>query len=452
MGHTCAFGTDGIRGIANRELTPEIAFRLGAASVRILGPRICIGRDTRRSGILLESALVAGIMSAGGTAYCCGVIPTPAVALLTRKLGVDGGAVISASHNPPEYNGIKFFNSQGKKLTDHQQDDFSYLAKHLSEDDPTRVIGDEVGVLVKVKEANDLYIEHAVSTVTNQGIDLSGIKVVLDCAHGAAHHTSVAALTQLGAEVVALNTTYTGSDINVDCGSTHLEVVRQAVLEHQADAGIAHDGDADRMLAVDAAGNVVDGDMILAACAVDLKERGKLDHNIVVSTVMSNVGFKQAMRDHDIQVEATKVGDRYVCERMEETGAILGGEQSGHLIFMEHNSTGDGLVTALMLLAIMKRSNKTLQEVSSVMERMPQVLINIPIKHKGSLEYATAVWDVVERAEELLGDTGAVLVRESGTEPLVRVMVEAPTQEEAQLHADHIANAVFVELGPDEDE
>lgn len=451
MFQTCAFGTDGIRGVANRELTPEIAFRLGVAAVRILGPHICIGRDTRRSGILLESSLVAGIMSAGGTAHCCGVIPTPAIALLTRQLGLDGGAVISASHNPPEYNGIKFFNGEGKKLTDKQQDDFAYLAQHLSDDGSERVVGDEVGVLVKVKDAVDQYVAHAVSTVTNQGIDLSGIKVVLDCAHGAAHHTSVAALEQLGADVVALNTNYTGSDINVGCGSTHLDVVAQAVLEHGADVGIAHDGDADRMLAVDAAGNVVDGDMILAACAVDLKEQGRLAHNTVVATVMSNVGFKQAMKAHDIQIESTQVGDRYVYERMEQTGAVLGGEQSGHIIFWEHNSTGDGLVTALMLLAIMKRSNKSLQEVSAVMERMPQVLINVPIKRKGSLEFATAVWDVVECAEELLGDTGAVLVRESGTEPLVRVMVEAPTQEEAQLHADHIANAVYVELGEDEE-
>lgn len=436
------FGTDGVRGVANVDLTPELAFRLGMGAVSILGPRIVVGRDTRRSGTMLESALQAGIMAAGGTPLCAGVIPTPAVALLTCVHKADGGVVISASHNPPEYNGIKFFGPDGMKASDEAEDalaDFAQGAYAGQVFEP----GLGVGKLEKLKDAREAYINHAID-----GIDvrLDGLKVAVDCAHGASCHTTPEALERLGAEVFAFNADFDGMDINVGCGSTHLEPLRAKVAEVGADLGVAHDGDADRVLFVDASGNEVDGDRVLAICATDMKARGKLACDEVVSTVMCNLGFVRAMGEAGIEVAQTAVGDRYVLQRMLTDGAVLGGEQSGHIIFLEHNTTGDGLVTALQLMAVMKRSGKSLAELAGVMRRFPQALVNVRTARKDEHASNPAVRAAVEGEVAALGDAGRVLVRASGTEPLVRVMVEAATEELAFGCAERIAAVVREQL------
>ena len=432
------FGTDGVRGVANVELTCEMAYRLGMGAVSVLGPRLVIGRDTRRSGTMLESALVAGIMAAGGTPLCCGVIPTPAVALLTCMHHADGGVVISASHNPPEYNGIKFFGPDGMKASDEAED---ALASFVQGGYVSQVFepGASVGSIVKLKDAREAYIRHAMDSID---VRLNGLTVALDCAHGASCRTTPAALERLGAEVHSFNTDYDGLDINVGCGSTHLDALRAMVAETGADVGIAHDGDADRVLFVDAAGNEVDGDRVLAICAADLAERGLLGNREVVSTVMCNLGFVRAMQDRGIAVAQTAVGDRYVLQRMVADGAVLGGEQSGHIIFLEHNTTGDGLVTALQLLAVMKRSGRSLAELARVMTRFPQSLVNVRTARKAEHATDEGVLEAVAREADLLGADGRVLVRASGTEPLVRVMVEASTEELAHGCAERIAQVV----------
>ena len=436
------FGTDGVRGVANADLNCELAFRLGMGAVRHLGPRLAIGRDTRRSGTMLESALVAGIMAAGGTPLCAGVIPTPAVALLTRVHGADGGVVISASHNPPEYNGIKFFGPDGMKATDEVEDALAAYVRGGWEGQAFEP-GLGVGKLEKLKDARETYINHAMSGVD---VRLNGLRVVVDCAHGASCRTTPAALERLGAEVFAFNTDFDGMDINVGCGSTHLEALKRMVAEVGADLGVAHDGDADRVLFVDASGNEVDGDRVLAICATDMAARGALARGEVVSTVMCNLGLVRAMGKAGIEVVQTAVGDRFVLQRMVADGAVIGGEQSGHIIFLEHNTTGDGLVTALQLMAVMKRTGKSLAELSRVMTRYPQALVNVRTPRKAEHASDPGVQEAVAREAGLLGDDGRVLVRASGTEPLVRVMVEAATEELAGACAERIAAVIRAEL------
>jgi phosphoglucosamine mutase len=440
------FGTDGVRGVANVDLTPELAFKLGEAAGHFLGERgrgrIVVGMDTRLSGDMLEAALVAGVCSGGADALRAGIVPTPAVALLTRELGADGGVVISASHNPPEYNGIKLFDRGGFKLPDEIEDEIEeFLA---SERDWERPTGAGLGKAVSVPDAAERYIAHAVVSVTG---DLSGLRVVIDCGHGASCVASPEAFRRLGAEVVSLNCDCNGMDINVGCGSTDLGVVAEAVQAGEHDLGIAHDGDADRMLAVDETGAAIDGDVIMAICAADMKSRGELPGDTVVATVMSNLGFQVAMRERGIHVINTKVGDRYVLDQMRTSGAVLGGEQSGHVIFLEHNSTGDGLVTALQLAAIVKRTGKPLSELARVMAHYPQILNNVHVADKGLLSGSGALAEAIAEAESELGGSGRVLVRASGTEPLVRVMVEAADGNQARAVADRLSAVVKQELG-----
>lgn len=452
------FGTDGVRGVANTELTCELAYRLGQAAVTFMGKAIVVGKDTRLSGDMLEAAMVAGITSAGGTALLAGIIPTPAVALLVRELNAAGGAVISASHNPPEYNGIKLFDAQGFKLPDEVEDRIERFVKagglegvialtnseDLGEGVPEAAMpsGPELGVAVEVEEACEMYIEHAVSSIRSQGMDFTGMTIALDTGHGASSLTSPAALRRLGAEVIVINDDFDGNDINVNCGSTHLGPLRELMEETGADVGIAHDGDADRVMLMTPEGEEIDGDVVEAVCALDMKERGLLSGNTAVSTVMCNLGFVHAMRDHGIDVVQTKVGDRYVLEEMRAKGYAIGGEQSGHMILLEHNSTGDGLMTAVQFLAAIKRTGKTVSEAVKVMTRFPQTLINVRVADKHTVSERPAVKEAVAAAEAALGEDGRVLLRPSGTEPVVRVMVEALKKEDADTHAKAIAAVV----------
>lgn len=448
------FGTDGVRGVANVELTCELAYRLGQASAVFLGKTIVVGKDTRLSGDMLEAAMVAGITSAGGTALLAGVIPTPAVALLVRELSAAGGAVISASHNPPEYNGIKLFDAEGYKLPDAVEDEIEAFitagglegavarAKAEGEENAAMPSGPELGVAIEVEDAVEIYIEHAAQSIRAQGLDFSGMHIALDTGHGASSLTSPAALRRLGAEVTLINDDYDGTDINVKCGSTHLEPLRELMAECGADVGIAHDGDADRVMMVAPDGSEIDGDIVEAVCALDMKERGVLSGNTAVTTVMCNLGFVHAMRDAGIDVVQTKVGDRYVLEEMREHGYAIGGEQSGHMILLEHNSTGDGLMTACQFLAAVKRSGKSVQDAARVMTRFPQTLINVRVADKQAVAESADVAAAVKTAEEALGQDGRVLLRPSGTEPVVRVMVEALDAEAAEAHARAIAAVV----------
>lgn len=438
------FGTDGVRGIANKELTNQIAYRLGQAAVVFLGKTIVVGKDTRLSGDMLEAAMVAGIESAGGTALLAGVIPTPAVALLVRKLAAAGGAVISASHNPPEYNGIKLFDAKGFKLPDATEDRIEEFVRAggLEATEEGAPTGSDLGFTVQLNDAAEIYITHAVESVRSQGITFEGMTVAIDTGHGASSETSPEALRRLGADVCVINDDYDGCDINVECGSTHLGPIRQLVAERKADIGIAHDGDADRVMLVSPTGAEIDGDVIEAVCALDMKERGCLANDTAVSTVMCNLGFVHAMRDAGITVVQTKVGDRYVLEEMREHGYSIGGEQSGHMILLEHNSTGDGLMTAVQFIAAVKRSGRSVEEAASVVQKFPQELINVRVEDKAAAMESEAVQAVVRAAEEALGDDGRVLLRPSGTEPVVRVMVEAKDDDAAKRHAEAIANAI----------
>lgn len=454
------FGTDGVRGVANTELTCELAYRLGQAAAVFLGKNIVVGKDTRLSGDMLESALAAGIMSAGGIELSVGIIPTPAVALLVRELHADGGAVISASHNPPEYNGIKLFDAEGYKLPDEVEDKIEEFIKKGGlegaaaraeegadgEDAAAMLPGDEVGVALPVDEACEIYIEHAVQSVRAQGIDFSGMRIALDTGHGASSLTSAEAFRRLGAEVIAINEDFDGIDINVNCGSTHLEPLAQLMCESGADVGVAHDGDADRVMLMTPDGTEIDGDMVEAVCALDMKRRGCLPEDTVVSTVMCNLGFVHAMRDNGITVVQTKVGDRYVLEEMRAKGYAIGGEQSGHMILLEHNSTGDGLMTACQFLAAVKRAGMPVADVVSIMKKFPQTLINVRVRDKHAVEGNEAIAAAVAKAEEALGDSGRVLLRPSGTEPVVRVMVEAEDADAAKAHAEAIAAVVEAEI------
>ena len=441
------FGTDGIRGIANRDLTGELAYAVGRAAVRALGsngggaPRILVGRDTRASGEFLEAALAAGICSAGGDAILLGVCTTPGVAFLTKDFQAEAGAVISASHNPADYNGIKFFGSSGYKLPDEVEQAIEDAVEAGSGSRPT---GRGIGRIDRVPDADERYLKFLESGAVGA---LSGMRIVVDCANGAAAEVAPELFRRLGADVVAINDRPDGWNINERAGATVPEIVAAAVTQHGADAGVAHDGDADRAIFADAQGRVVDGDHVLAACALDMKEQGELAGDLVVSTVMANLGFRKAMEAAGVRMVETKVGDRYVLEEMLRSGAVLGGEQSGHIIFLEHATTGDGLLTALQFLGRAHRKGVSIEAFSSCMSRFPQVLSNVQVGQLNGLAEARPVWDAVAAAEQVLGDRGRVLVRPSGTEPVVRVMVEAPTEEEARSHADAIAGAVVQALG-----
>jgi len=422
------FGTDGVRGVANSELTSDLAFRLGQAGAYVLSkehphPRILIGKDTRISGDMLEAALVAGICSVGADVLRVGVLPTPGIALLTRTMDVSAGVVISASHNPVQDNGIKFFDSTGYKLPDAIEDEIESIV--LSDEKPWEVpIGGEVGRVIEINDAGRRYMDFLKGTVGR----LDGIKVVLDCANGAASYVGPVILREFGVEVIPICNTPDGVNINAGCGSTHPEQLQQAVLEHGADLGLAMDGDADRLIVVDEKGTILDGDFIMVICALAQKEQGTLAKNAVVVTVMSNLGLHIALKEAGMTIYETQVGDRYVMEELIRTGAKLGGEQSGHIIFLDHNTTGDGLLTALHLLAVIKERNVKLSQLASQMQRLPQVLLNATVQHKSRLMQDESVLAKVEEAEKALGGRGRVLVRPSGTEPLIRVMVEGPDQ------------------------
>ena len=439
------FGTDGIRGLANVDLTAELALDVAVAAAHILvensndRPRAIVGQDSRASGEFLEAAVVAGLTSAGVDVYRVGVVPTPAVAYLVASTGADLGVMISASHNPMPDNGFKLFQRGGEKLADEVE----ALVEARIGEPWQRPTGTAVGRVISDDQLVDKYIEHLLSTID---VSLSGLKVVVDCANGASSFTAPVALARAGAEVIAIANTPDGWNINDGVGSTHLEFLRSAVLKNSADVGIAHDGDADRCLAIDATGAEIDGDVIMAILAKGFKAQGKLKANTIVGTVMSNLGFMHAMAESGIEVVTTAVGDRYVLEAMLQSDFNLGGEQSGHVIMRDYANTGDGLLTALQLLAEVKRSGQTLQELSRVMVRFPQVLINVKNVAKERLASSTAIADAVKAAETELGSNGRVLLRASGTEPLVRVMVEAQSDAVAQDVATKLAQVVESEL------
>ena len=441
------FGTDGVRGLANRDLTAELALHLSSAAAQVLTetrstgrPSAVVGRDPRASGEFLSAAVVAGIAGSGVDVWDVGMLPTPAIAYLTEATGADFGVMLSASHNPMPDNGIKFFARGGTKLPDAVED---RIEEVFSDGIPSGPTGADVG-RVRVGGAGvDRYVDHLIGSLDH---DLSGLRVVVDAANGAASSASPKAMRALGAEVIELHTTPDGYNINHDCGSTHTESLMAAVIEHGADAGIAHDGDADRCLAVDAEGRLVDGDQIMAVLAIGMKDSGTLVKNSVVATVMSNLGFKLAMRDFDISLVETAVGDRYVLEAMREGGYNLGGEQSGHVLLLDHATTGDGTLTAIHLLARMAATGDSLATLASAMTRLPQVLINVPDVNKSGLTESQELADAVAEVEEQLADSGRVLLRPSGTEPLVRVMVEATDQSVAQEVAEKLAATVVEAL------
>lgn len=441
------FGTDGVRGVANTELTCDIAFKLGQAAVEFLGKIIVVGKDTRLSGDMLGNALSAGIMSMGGNVLDAGIIPTPGVAYLVRELHAEGGIVISASHNPPEYNGIKFFDRQGFKLTEEAEAEIESFVLAGGADPESLPSGDAVGVVLPVEDACELYIQHAISSLQDKTLDFSKLTIALDTGHGASSLTTAAALEQLGATVHVINDSFNGVDINVECGSTHLEPVKELLAETGAHIGIAHDGDADRVMFVDELGNEIDGDVVETVCALDLQKRGLLRDDTVVSTVMCNLGFTKAMEAAGISVVQTQVGDKYVLNEMRKLNAVIGGEQSGHMIFLDHNSTGDGLITTLQFLAACLRNDQPVSETAALMQRFPQELINVRVADKHAVSENAVVANAIAEAEAKLDGSGRILVRPSGTEPLVRVMVEAATHEEALGYAQEIASIIERELG-----
>lgn len=440
------FGTDGVRGVAGSELTIELATKLGQAGAYVLTkeklhkPTIIVGCDTRISGGMLASALMSGICSVGANAIFVGVMPTPAIAYLTRKHKVDAGVVISASHNPMEFNGIKFFNGEGYKLSDALEDEIEGLIANDMKDIkmPT---GSGIG---KIKYRFDLsreYIDFMKKTVP---VDLSGMKIVIDCAEGASYKTSVDTLTELGAELIAIHTDPDGTNINANCGSTHMQELKARVVYEKAAIGLAFDGDADRMLAVDENGKLVDGDEIMAICANYMKSQGTLKKNTVVVTVMTNLGFTLMGQEQGIDIEKTKVGDRYVLEHMLENGYNLGGEQSGHVIFLDDNTTGDGLLSALHLLEVMVSTGKKLSELASVMEVLPQALVNakVPNHKKESFMEYPEIASAIDELEKKFAGEGRVLIRPSGTEPLVRVMIEGKDQKQIEQEAKKLAEFI----------
>lgn len=445
------FGTDGVRGIANKELDSKLAFNLGRIGAYVLTeethhkPRIAVGKDTRISGDMLEAALIAGICSMGAEAVVLGVLPTPAVAYLTRHLGLDAGIVISASHNPFEYNGIKFFDSKGYKLSDELE---NKIESHLNDTEVviTNPIAGDIGRKLEIDNAVHSYIDFLKKTID---VNLRGLKIAVDCANGAAYIAAPSVLADLGAEIVVIDNKPDGKNINVSCGSTHPGNLQKLVVDTGADVGLALDGDADRLIAVDNKGNIVNGDHILAICAKHMKAKGTLKSDTVVATIMSNMGFDIAMKQEKINVAKTTVGDRYVLEEMLKNDYNIGGEQSGHIIFLDHNTTGDGLLTALQLLAVVKESGKKLSDLTAVMTELPQVLVNARIKNGNQIKYSedAEITQIIKEVEDKLKDKGRVLIRPSGTEPLIRVMLEGENKAEIQEDAHRIADLIQSKLG-----
>ena len=440
------FGTDGVRGIANKELTAELAYKLGRAGAFVLTegehkPKILVGKDTRISGDMLESALVAGILSVGGEAIILGVIPTPAVAHLTRKYNADAGIMISASHNPVEYNGIKFFDNRGYKLPDDLEDEIQRVIESGFEGVPSPT-GTDVGKRRIEVGALDDYKDFAKNTVA---VNFDGLKIALDCANGANYKAAVDTFRDLGADVYVINDNPDGTNINEKCGSTHPEELMEYVVKKGCDVGFAFDGDADRCLAIDEKGNLINGDMILALCGKHLKTINRLKDDTVVVTVMSNLGLDIAFMNIGINAVKTKVGDRYVLEEMIKGKYVLGGEQSGHIIFLEYNTTGDGLVTALQVASIIQKEKKSLSKLCSIMKELPQVLVNakVPNEKKNIYLEDEEIKAEIERIEKQMQGRGRVLIRPSGTEPLVRVMLEGEDQEEINKIAQNLADMIL---------
>lgn len=441
------FGTDGVRGIANRDLTPELAYRVGRCGGYVLTkqvkqPKVVIGMDTRISGPMLESALIAGLLSIGANVIRLGVVPTPGVAYLTRKLGADAGVMISASHNPVEDNGIKFFGADGFKLLDETEAEIERLLD-AKEDTLPRPVGGELGTVTDLFDAKLDYADYLKSTVESS---FRGLKLVLDCAHGASYELAPLIFGELGAEVSAIGVDPNGRNINDGCGSTHPEALREQVLKQKADMGLAFDGDADRLIAIDENGEEVDGDFILSICGDAMNKAGKLRHGTIVTTVMANLGFFHATKQMGLKTVQTAVGDRYVMEEMLKGGYNLGGEQSGHVIFLDYNTTGDGILTALQLIDTVRKSGKTLGELKTCMTKFPQVLVNVKVADKSKFNGNEAIRAKIAEVEAKLGENGRVLVRPSGTESLIRVMAEGPNREEIERYVQEIAAVIEKEL------
>ena len=444
------FGTDGVRGIANTELTGELAYNLGRAGAYVLtkekahAPRILVGMDTRISGDMIESALVAGMCSVGAHAVLAGVIPTPAFAYLVRKYKFDAGVVISASHNPMEYNGIKFFNSNGYKLRDELENEIEDILLNNMD-----VLPQPTGSTVGTKSLSEDAIEDYITFLTKStNVKLNGIKVALDCANGASYKAGPIAILNLGASMCIIHNEPDGTNINANCGSTHIDDLKKFVVENGADIGFAFDGDADRCLAVDEKGNLIDGDKILAICGLNMKKKGILKNDTIVGTVMTNLGLNIMAKENGLNIEQTNVGDRYVLKRMIEKGYNLGGEQSGHIIFLDHNTTGDGILTAIQLLTVLKESGKKASELASVMEQMPQVLVNARVNNakKNSYMDVAEIKDAIDALSAKFENEGRVLIRTSGTEPLVRVMIEGKDINVMQQEAEKLAKLIEEKL------
>jgi phosphoglucosamine mutase len=444
------FGTDGVRGVANTELTPELAYKLGRYGGYVVTresknekPKVVVGRDTRISGPMLERAIIAGLQSIGAEVVRLGVISTPGVAYLTRALDADAGIMISASHNPFEDNGIKFFGGDGFKLLDEKELEIEKLLDAETDELP-RPTGAALGTVLNYKEGAQKYLQFLKATVVNR---FDNVKVVVDCANGAASSLASQLFADMEADVITMACNPDGININQGCGSTHPENLQKAVVEHQAALGLAFDGDADRLIAVDENGNLVDGDFIMAMCAMSWKKRGKLKKDTVVSTIMSNIGFYKALESAGLETKETAVGDRYVMEEMLQGGYNLGGEQSGHIIFLDYNTTGDGLLTALQLLDVLIEEQKPLSELAAAtMRKYPQLLINVRVVDKSKLTGNIAIKAAIEEVEEKLGTNGRVLVRPSGTEPIVRVMAEGPDEAVLAGYVDRIVEVVKKEL------
>ena len=443
------FGTDGVRGIANEELTPELAFRLGRIGSYVLTkesqskPKILVGRDTRISGYMLENALIAGILSTGVEVMTLGVISTPGVAYLTRVMNANGGIMISASHNPVEDNGIKFFGADGYKLTEEQENEIENMLNQ-QEDTLPRPTGAGVGSVTEYFEGGHRYIQYLKQTVDE---DFTDIHVAIDCAHGATSSLATHVFADLEADISTMGASPNGLNINEGVGSTHPEKLTELVKEKEANIGLAFDGDGDRLIAVDENGKIVDGDQIMFIIGRYLKSEGRLKSNTIVSTIMSNLGFYKALSSYDMLSVQTAVGDKYVVEEMRKEGYNFGGEQSGHIVFLDYNTTGDGLLTGLQLVNIMKVTGRTLSDLASDMSIYPQQLVNIPVTDKHAVTENAKIAEVIKEVEKEMAGNGRVLVRPSGTESLVRVMVEAPTEEECVRQVERIVKVVEEEMG-----
>lgn len=446
------FGTDGARGVANTELSCELAMNIGRAAAMVLTEathrraRIVIGKDTRISSDMLESALIAGICSVGADALVLGVIPTPAVAYLVKKYSADAGIMISASHNPVEYNGIKIFNGEGYKLSDALEDKIEAIVLDQKEEPPIKS-GTEIGRVIREKNAGNDYIEHLTGTM--KGHIGGGLRIAVDCANGSASVTAPLLFAKLGLECEIISANPDGTNINAKCGSTHISALSRFVQENACDLGVAFDGDADRCLAVDESGKLIDGDKLIAIFAHALKAQNLLPHDTAVVTMLSNIGFFRFAEKYKINVSTTNVGDRNVLENMRENGYVLGGEQSGHIIFLSHATTGDGELTAIQLISILKKSGKKASELAAVMESYPQVLVNVKVDQDGKerLDTDLDVSGAIKMAENQLGDDGRVIVRASGTEPLIRVMLEGKDKAEIEALAKNIAGVIQEQLG-----